>query len=698
MDPAVELHGRAWTGFSMMRQEEREADRVIIACAFLIAAAVLSVVLCRALFPLLGTPSVQDHPAVLPHYAHQFSPEPLERLTFFVASAVTGTLAFLLALIWPRGTETAGGLTGRGHGAVPLLMAGLAVLVLTGFSRFDFGPSLLYGPARLSAAILPVLALLWLTAAALLLMLARSPQTVATRRRNRQGNAAALVLFFLCMALQITSWRLPAEASVEASNPWSLHWDAVVYSISQVAAGRTILHDLPAQYGFSPEIIGRLFRLTPFSVLKLSLLFALLQVIGLCAVFRVLRRETSHPLLQAAFAVALILITFETVLKINGMEEFYFQYWPLRFFWPALSLAAFHAYAGRSSLQRAAPVSLCGVAGSFWNSDSGLAVTGAFGLFLAAKWVMLTLRHRSTTTAERRHLMLALVLHAGLHLAALAAAYAYFVTAGSAPPHWEWLTKYQQLFFGQGFFMLPMPAGLTTPWLSVLGVYLLGMTAALFHWRRSALSRRADLLFFLSALGWGLFIYYQGRSHILNLITVAWPALVSGTLLASWTLRLVQARRLGKAHLLLPATMLALLGYCALPFLQASPALLRDAMEKFRSRGEPVSPLVAEELAFIRSHTSPGQSCAILTQRQGLYHAIAQVPSPVTGPGYVELVTITDQDEMLRQVEEGRYGCVILGLGPDTAMKLARDPAEVLGAYEITAVSPSGTLQLFTSR
>lgn len=682
----------------MVRQEEREADRVIIACALLIGVAVLAVVLCRVLFPLLSPSSAPDHPAVLPHYAHQFSPEPLERLAFFVASAVTGTLAFLLALVWPRGTAAPGGLPRKGRSTAPALMAGLALLAMTGFSRFDFGPSLLYGPARLGSAIVPVIAVFWLAAGAALLMLSARPQAIAACRRNRQGSAIATLLFFVCMALQIASWRLPSEASVEANIAWSLHWDAVVYSISQVAAGRKILLDLPAQYGFSPEITGHLFRLIPFSVLKLSLLLALLQVISLCAVFRVLRREASHPLLQAIFAIALILISFETVLKINGMEEFYFQYWPLRFFWPALSLAAFHAYAGRPSLRRAALVSLCGAAGSFWNADSGLAVTGAFGLFLAAKWMMLTLRHRTTAPAERRHLVLALAVHAGLHLAALAVTYAYFSMSGGAATRWDWLTKYQQLFFGQGFFMLPMPAGLATPWPTVLGVYLLGLTAALFKWRRSAVSRHADLLFFLSALGWGLFIYYQGRSHILNLITVAWPALVSGTILASRTLRLVQARRLGKAHLLLPVTMLAVLGYCALPFLQASPALLRDALEKFRSRGEPVSALVAEELAFIRNHTRPGQSCAILAQRQGLYHAIAQVPSPVTGPGYVELITISDQDEMLRQVEEGRFACVILGLGPDTAMKLARDPADALGAYEIKAVSPSGTLKLFTAR
>ncbi|MBB5753950.1 hypothetical protein [Prosthecomicrobium pneumaticum] len=662
---------------------------LMLRLAALIGVAALLAWLGAALYPTADAAAASAEPVILPKFAGLVLPEPRERFVFLAVSAITAALALAAALLRPRGL-----LRVLCVAPVPIGLAvqlALGGLLAAGLSRFDFGPSLLQGETALGPNHLRTLMLCGLAAAAsfaLTLVLPRGRE-----RGRRFGAALAAAAFVAAMALQIGAWRIVGEASVAPGAVWSIHWDAVAYAISQVAAGRTLLVDLPSQYGLYPEIIGRIFRLIPFSVLGLSLIFALLQVIGLCAVFAVLLRETRSLPFRLAFALALVLVTFETVIKINGIPEFYFQYWPLRFFWPALSVLAFHAYAARRSLGRAASVSLVAAIGTVWNADTGLMIVGAFGGFLLVKWFVLRVGGPASSAPQRRHLLQASALHLGL-LALVIGASALALLAGGGVPKWSWLGSYARIFYDLGLNMLPLPIGVTNPWMSVLAAYLAAILVALAAWRRTPNARSADLLFFLGLLGWGLFVYYQGRSHILNLVTVCWPALMIAAILGDRTLRMVRAGGLSRLQLVLPVAALGVLFSCALPFLQNVGALARDMRAAFVGRGVPTSPLVADELAFIRSHTMRGETCVILAQRQGLYYAAAGLRSPLEGPGYVEMLTIADRDDLLRQIETGRFSCVFVAEGPDTALDLGVDLMTPFRDYTRVAVSPMGSLVL----
>lgn len=624
----------------------------------------------------------------LPKFALSMQPEPAERFVFLASSVVVGLLAVTAAFVpaW-RGPEWAR----RSPVAVSLaIYVGLTVLVMVGLSRVDFGPSLLYGDDALTAGNGWRLAAGWGAAAAWLAVGVFLPRRIA----SALAIWAPVCLFIIAMGVQIVAWRLPGETAVEPTIAWSVHWDAMVYAIAQVAAGHTLLADLPSQYGLYPEIIGLAFRFTTFSVLKLSVLFAVMQVLSLSAVFYVVLRWSRYGVFRAAFALAFILVTFETVLKINGMPEFYFQYWPLRFFWPALSVLILHAYVLRPTLARAAAMSLCAGIGTVWNLETGIMIVGAFAALLGAKAIM---RWRSSAAAAGRagawHEVQALLLHLLIVSAVIAAAAAYFIAVAPSP-HWEWLLIYPNLFYRLGFNMIPLPLSVAAPWMSVLGVYLFGVVFAFAHWRRTPTSRLPDLIFYLSVLGWGLFVYYQGRSHILNLITVSWPALVIATILADRTVRWVSARRLRRVHLAMPVLALAVLFFCAGPLIANAVPLLRDARERVSAGEKIASPLVADELAFIRQHTSPGDQCVILAQRQGLYLAAVGLGSPLRGPGYVEMLTVEDRDDMLAQLARGRFACIFVGEGPDSALDLNVDLATSLSDYTLLARSAAGSMTL----
>ena len=240
--------------------------------------------------------------------------------------------------------------------------------------------------------------------------------------------------------------------------------------------------------------------------------------------------------------------------------------------------------------------------------------------------------------------------------------------------------------------MLPLPLGPANPWMSVLGVYLLGLLIASIGWRRAPRAAGQDLVFYLSVLGWGLFSYYQGRSHILNLITVCWPALLISAILADRAIRFVHAGRLHPLHLTLPSLALAVLLYADWAFVEKGGALWADAWATYSHWGTVASPIVSDELAFIRAHSREGDSCVILARRQGLYLASARLGSPLEGPGYIEMLTVKDRDKLMSQLTTGRFECVFIGVGDHNKLALDADIMAPFSSYDVVASSPMHTM------
>ncbi|EGY01598.1 hypothetical protein AZA_38957 [Nitrospirillum viridazoti Y2] len=625
---------------------------------------------------------------VLKQYYKLLKPEPDERFIFLFLSVLTIPSSVALFLISDSNFQ----IFKKRHPVAALsINAILAILVVAGLSRFDFGRSLfLNGPAPALSTLIRLLGCV-VAAVVLLVALFRLPPALITTQ-HRLASALGWGIFLPAMILQITAWRLFNEASMRETSPWSTSMDAFIYSISQVIFGKTVLVNFPAQYGLSAELIGGFFRLFPFSILAFSLVFCVMQVISLAAVFHAFAKETRVWVLRPLFGLALVLVTFASVIMINGVDEYYLQYWPLRFFWPALSIFALQAYKSTPDLRHAAAMSVIAAVGTIWNIESGLPIAIGFAALLATKWAFNLGSREARSIALRRHLLRALLQH-GILFVAFAAAMAVYISAKAEhPPHWGWLVEYQKLFYGLGVAMLPMPLTITTPWMSVLALYLLGLLMAASAWRRTPCTRGYDLIFFVALLGWGLFTYYQGRSHILNLINVCWPAILLATILTDRAIRFVRTRRLSRPHLILPAVAIAGLFYTALPFVQNLGLFWQDTLTVIDTWGQASSPLVSDELAFIREHTVPGQACVLLTRRQGLYYAAAGLGNPIDGPGYSEMLTIKDRDALMAQLNTRRFDCVFIGTGKDSEQYLDTDVSTPFRDYETVATNAKGTL------
>lgn len=646
---------------------------------------VVGAFLLTGFFHALLRPTPVDPSVLLPQYRSALSPKPIERSVFLVLIFVI-PIAIYCATLFGHRSNSQPGRTIRSS-ALPLLIATLFVIPFVGF---NFSQYLMSG--TLSASEHPV----WLLAGCLLASTAWLTVTsFGGRRLRRNGRivmtAIAWAAFALTMSLQILSFRLLGAASVDISTIWWASVDAVIYSVSQVTGGKTLLADMPSQYGLFAEFMAPIFYVLGLSVLKFTALCALLQVLSLSFVFHVAQRCVREPVLKIAFGLALVMITFETSLWLINIRQPYFQYWPIRFFWPAASVLAFYVYARRPTLGRASVISLIGAVGSLWNVDSGVMIGLAFAVFLLSKWAFLQVRFRHSATRVQMHLILALLCQIAIFAISASVMFAYMALKADGVMHWSWLYEYQRVFYGLGFMMLPLPTA-PHPWMAVLAVYLMGICMALASWQRHALSKRADLLMFVSCLGIGLFVYYEGRSHVLNLISVCWPALLLSALLADHLLRLVRSGLVPATNIVPAAVALSLILFCSIPLLGNLDRLWADSIAQYRSRDKATDSTVADELNFVRLHAKRGESCVILSKRQGIYYAETGLISPIIGPGYAELLTTRDKVALFEQLTSKKFACVFLGMGKDSALDLGTNFDLALSDYSVISTSTKGTM------
>jgi len=660
-------------------------------------------------YPLLGAPAGggQELSLLKADLLAQLRPEPVERLIFQTLCVLAPFLAWGLTRLALRleGRVGAGRWRTAGNGPIsaPVLSGLVALALFYPLVDSDFLEAVLglYQEYQVAAYVAPLV-----TAGAVLGALAwslgsgrrrvQAPPTGGWPSRRLAGGLAWAV-FMGTLILNLLAWRLFGIGRVTLDQAWFTSMDAAVYALSQVAGGRTLLVDLPSQYGLFPEFLAPLFRVIGLSLFKLSVVFALLQGISLALVFAVLARYVKGRGLLTLSGLALLSLTFGTCCHVPGNEEIYFQYWPVRFFWPALSVWMFARFLQGRTLAGSGVVSLVAAAGILWNLDTGLAIWLAFGGYLFFRGLGALARAgrgRGGILGETWRpgdYLKAGMAHVGMALLLGLLFYGYLQFKAEGPVNLGWLVRYQFIFYKLGFMMLPLPLQ-PHPWMSVLALYLLGLLHAFRSWSLGRSGRRADMVAYLAFLGIGLFVYYQGRSHVLNLVSVSWPALIISAILADEALRLVRQRLVHAAYLALPTAALAVLLLAAGSFLYKVPSLGAEAEAAYRLRDHFRSDVVRDEVSFIAANAWPGRQCLILSRRQGIYYTETGLVSPVGGPGAVESMLRADDELLASAIEQGRPDCLFLAVGEQSRVTLPLPLERILGHYRIARTSPGGSL------
>lgn len=644
------------------------------------------------LYFLIPHASLQSADLIVDAWRSHLAPKPQEK--FFFLCATAGVPAALLlyhlngASALPDGHVRSSAKFGSW---TPSLIAGLAFFPFVG-SKFISALAGHYSHADSSEFFL--LAVSIFIGAAWCACVIRVPVVRASASRRTLVLGWWLASFTLVL-LSVVAWRLVPVESITAADAWSLHMDAAVYALSQVLGGKTLLVDLPSQYGLFPELLAPFIPDAGRDLRTVSGIFAVLQVSSLVAVFFVLSAHTRLISLRGLGAATLVLTTFETVLFIAGYEERYFQYWPIRFFWPAVTILAFHFFAIRKAQWRAIVVSAFGSVALIWNLDSGIFVNIAFTAYLLVRAVFAIKVGDSGAMCGRRwrgrDYFVALVFQFFVVAAVISLFWIYLLCKGGGAPQYRYFLEYQKIFYDLGLMMLPLPRALD-PWMVVMGVYLLGIITVFSNWLAGRNDTKYDLVIFLCFLGMGLFIYYQSRAHELNLITVCWPAVVIGTIFSDGILRGIRIGILSKVQVVPVIIFVALTVFSALTLMIHIPTFALSFQNQLMQSSAVVNPKIFGELLFIRENSHPGEECLILSQRQGIYYLESGMVSPLGGPGLVETLLKTDQVRLRNAFLQGNVECVFLGFGPHTDPGLGIRRETALTLYRQVAGTSDGAL------
>lgn len=490
-------------------------------------------------------------------------------------------------------------------------------------------------------------------------------------------------LAFLIIALQILPYRVASINSVTLSPVWSVHRDAAMYALNQVH-GRTSIAELPSQYRLFPKITAPIFKITGISVLAVTSFFCAIACSGTDYSSSTSTQACKNPLLSILiFVVISIPMGLFIYLNENG-QDIYLQYFPIRFFWPAVILLLFSFYSSNQSRALFYLLAVTSGVTVFWNIDTGVPVLVSLAATIFAKSLI---TQRLVGRAFRSTTIFTIIA-----IGTIAVCFTLLRLKAGVPLDISEAMAYQKIFYMTGFGMIPMPLSLD-PWKAVIAIYAAGAITALTAWRNGRTSKTYDVLFCSAIMGLGLFAYYQGRSHVFCLILVSWPAILISGLLTDLILRSIRNKTTQVTSLMLAIPFLVFFSPGGITFISLSKRMLDDTLHNLSTLNINKDPVVVDEPQPMRD-TYRNRDCLILSQRQAIYSAELDIASPLNGPGLVETLLQADLDALVSAALEKHLQCIYLGLTEGSITFMDVQDAKLMAKYPIISKNKLGTMAL----
>lgn len=503
-------------------------------------------------------------------------------------------------------------------------------------------------------------------------------------------------LFFFILLL-IFSFNIFCARVVDNSGIYTFHFNAVFYSVSQVFRGNGLLcAGFTNTYGLYPYFLLPLFKIINLNVFKFTFIMSLLTSCSFLFVFFSMRKIIRNRVIFFLGFTSLIFLVY-LLGKIVTLD-YYYQYHPLRCFFPFL--IAFLAVLYVEKQKRLLYYSICLLAtvAVFWNFDSGMIVYSSWLALL----LYVEVSQFKSGLKERRYM----VKNVAQHVLTMAAMAMLLITLFIIYTKWNF-GKFPIVsqFFGStllfstlGYFMLPMP--LLHPWNIVLLTYFVGMLIPIRALIVKIYSKKAAIIFFFSFLGLGSFTYYQGRSHNWNLLTVSTPFFILLSIFADSLLENIREQRLRNVFNV--GIFLILVYILSFSFIDICTNYSR-LVEVVVSRYKLCSPdrqksQVMKNIEFIKKYTTTGEKILIFSGHQGVYFAETATSSSFQ-PGLGDLFFRRDYERLTEMISTGTTDKIFIDstMVRYIGLNIAPDFFTVLKRY-YNVVDSNGTMALLTKR
>jgi hypothetical protein len=465
-----------------------------------------------------------------------------------------------------------------------------------------------------------------------------------------------LILVLAISAISIGAFRIWTVHDITYSATFTSHYEAVTSAAVRIAGGETCLAEVLPQYGCYGEYLAPALRFIGTSTLAVTSLFAVLQIISVAVV--IVFARSLIRLLPVLLACVLCLII-EVVL--NNQPETndpILQYYPIRFLFPALSLAVACWAQRRFNWPRSALAGAFSAVAITWNLESGLAVCVSLAAFVCLG------DFASPVWSSTRNILAGLL--RGLSFAAaaigtLAVFILYLYVKSHGDVNIAGYFVFQKTFYLTGFGMILIPPfpDYWTVHFAIIFVVLLFVVLSVSA-TQGAPDQAMGRVAYLAVLASGLSLYFSGRSHPLVLRLASWPDAILFFFLVDRAVR--------EATHFTQRGALAALTVCTAALPAAYLAIKAPALWKLGANWRSgIETEVEQDVKFIASHTHPGEPVGIFALNEGVLYGETGTRSALVGPGVAEMIRRADLAQTYQHIMNHGPEKLFLGAALETA-------------------------------
>tara|TARA_B100000768_G_scaffold173254_1_gene182327 strand:- start:176 stop:2371 length:2196 start_codon:yes stop_codon:yes gene_type:complete len=428
------------------------------------------------------------------------------------------------------------------------------------------------------------------------------------------------------------------------------HLNMILYSISQVQQGKTLLVGLSTQYGLYPHFLYPIFKLVNVNVTSISLTMSTLTAISYYLIFLSLRKIIYNNLVVFLAFIAIIYFSYVNFFigpfDINlGNFDIYYAYKPIRILFPALILYSVFTYILTPKKSLYLFISFISSLSILWNFDSGIICFLSFYIYIL---------YEKLIGNNLKGFIIEFVKHTFISLTILSltvllfSSFIYF--RSDSFPDWGLFLRLPAIFSSTYFFSHPMT--LFHAWNLIFLVYLYGIYIGLHSillGKRNAIDKIA---FFVAIFGLGISTYYLNRSHDYNLLQTLYPSIILLAIFLSKLLDKNNRANLFKIKNLSIVMMISFVLVLTL-FQTLQPSKIINALSiriPDIIDNKLTNQLVSDGIALVNFNTKPNDQVAIIADLDSIIYLETKTSSPFSSPAANVNRTQNDWDALMNSL------------------------------------------------
>lgn len=420
----------------------------------------------------------------------------------------------------------------------------------------------------------------------------------------------------------------------------SHHFSPVYFPQTQLAYNKIIIQQVPSLYGMFPLFLKPIFSVIGLSVVNFTAVISVLTSVSYLFLFIFLKKSIKNEIVPI-FGVLSILVYSNLCLGFNfNSYSPYIQYTPIRILFPAVILFIATQYLEKYSRYLYIIGHLLATVAIFWNFDSGMVVFISWNLFLIYLeiWKRADKKLVEVLKPICKHILIGL----SSFLVCLSLISFYYIYHSGSLPNPSLFFQYSKLFYS-GFFLIPLPI-FPHMWYLIILVYTLSLLHSFLHLINKNSNKKGSLYFILSIVGFGLFAYFEGRSHSFTLIAPSFVAflilaLFLDDLLLEFRNYLKEGKKINFFTFFMTITIAFILILPTVDIIKNINFFVKNLSASYQLLYAPIAPYHSKNINFIKQHTTAGERILILSRSyDGIYYGETNTVDVIDLPSFVDLV------------------------------------------------------------